>query len=104
MIVRRTASAPRRWPATRGSPRAFAQRPFPSMMIATWTGGAIVAPCAARVFGASDMHDVFFFGCERLVDLLHILVCQLLDLAAALAVLVLGDLMILFEVLERLHA
>src|SRR5947207_1366613 len=32
--VRRKASAPARWPAIRGSPRAVAQRPFPSMIIA----------------------------------------------------------------------
>src|ERR1700681_2908416 len=32
--VRRNASAPERCPATRGSPRAAAQRPLPSMMIA----------------------------------------------------------------------
>src|SRR5262245_11448052 len=35
--TRRTASAPRRCPAVRGSPRAAAQRPLPSMMIATWS-------------------------------------------------------------------
>src|SRR5205085_11771233 len=34
--ARRTASAPARWPATRGRPRRAAQRPLPSMMIATW--------------------------------------------------------------------
>ncbi len=33
--VRRTASTPRRWPSTRGRPRAAAQRPLPSMMMAT---------------------------------------------------------------------
>src|SRR5688500_4689923 len=34
--TRRTASAPARCPALRGSPRAVAQRPLPSMMMATW--------------------------------------------------------------------
>src|SRR5216110_916240 len=34
--VRRTASAPARWPATRGRPRRVAQRPLPSITIATW--------------------------------------------------------------------
>src|SRR5258705_2446531 len=33
--ARRTASAPARWPAPRGRPRRVAQRPLPSMMIAT---------------------------------------------------------------------
>jgi hypothetical protein len=32
----RTTRAPAMWPAVRGRPRAFAQRPLPSMMIATW--------------------------------------------------------------------
>src|SRR5271169_5936166 len=36
--VVRTASTPRRWPAMRGNRRCFAQRPLPSMMIATCRG------------------------------------------------------------------
>ena len=36
--VRRNASTPRRWPSTRGRPRAAAQRPLPSMMMATCRG------------------------------------------------------------------
>src|SRR5271163_2698232 len=36
--VARTAFAPSMWPAVRGSPRSVAQRPFPSMMIATCMG------------------------------------------------------------------
>ncbi len=39
-MIARTASTPRRCPATRGSSRCFAQRPLPSMMIATWRGTA----------------------------------------------------------------
>src|SRR5262245_32600360 len=34
--TRRTASTPARCPARRGSPRARAQRPLPSIAIATW--------------------------------------------------------------------
>src|SRR5437867_478974 len=37
--TRRRASAPARWPAVRGRPRAAAQRPLPSMIIATWRPG-----------------------------------------------------------------
>src|SRR2546428_7938308 len=33
--TRRTAFAPARWPAGRGKPRRVAQRPLPSMIIAT---------------------------------------------------------------------
>src|SRR5258705_12475555 len=34
--ARRTAAAPARWPAARGRPRRVAQRPLPSMTMATW--------------------------------------------------------------------
>jgi hypothetical protein len=54
--VRRSASTPRRWPSKRGSLRLAAQRPLPSMMMATWRGafsraGAgdpVIAPPASR--------------------------------------------------------
>src|ERR1700722_2624029 len=38
--MRRADSAPARWPAERGSPRAVAQRPLPSEMMATCRPGA----------------------------------------------------------------
>ena len=47
--VRRTASTPMRCPAERGSPRACAQRPLPSMMMATWRG-----TCARACSQAAD--------------------------------------------------
>jgi hypothetical protein len=34
-----SASSPAVWPSVRGSPRRLAQRPFPSMMHATWSRG-----------------------------------------------------------------
>src|SRR5258708_40234970 len=103
-IVRRTASAPLRCPATRGRPRALAQRPLPSMMIATWVGASLPLPVTARDFGTSDMKDVFFLGRQGLVDLLHHLVRELLDLGAPLAMFVFVDLVALLELLQRLHA
>ena len=33
-----SAVSPAAWPSVRGSPRALAQRPLPSMTQATWTG------------------------------------------------------------------
>ena len=45
--VRRTASTPMRCPAERGSPRCSAQRPLPSMMIATWRGTGTLSRHAA---------------------------------------------------------
>ena len=41
----RTASTPRRCPATRGRKRCFAQRPLPSMMMATCRG---TSPCVGN--------------------------------------------------------
>src|SRR5689334_8797962 len=105
VMARRTDSAPRRWPATRGRPRARAQRPLPSMMIATCVGS--VPPLPADGTGSvfwSDIQDVFFLGGDRLVDLLDELVGERLDLLALLAVLVLGDLVVLFLLLQRFHA
>src|SRR5688572_14197163 len=111
--MRRSASAPSRWPAARGRPRALAQRPLPSMMMATWrgmappSGASDAVPILTAVeigWLTSDLHDLFFFGGERLVDLLHMLVGQLLHLVVQLAVLVLGDLAVLFLLLQRFHA
>src|SRR5690242_407366 len=38
LTASRTDSRPARWPIRRGTPRAFAQRPLPSMMMATCLG------------------------------------------------------------------
>src|SRR5207237_1087131 len=50
--VRRSARVPARWPATTGRPRRLAQRPFPSMMIATdWaTSGSSCSPTGRRAY------------------------------------------------------
>src|SRR5215468_10415476 len=101
----RTASAPRLCPAVRGRPRCFAQRPLPSMMMATCAGVREPAPACSRASGRrSDIHDIFFFGSQRFIDLLDVLVRQVLHLGLALAVLVLGDLVLLLAGLEGLHA
>src|SRR5262249_53291937 len=52
--VRRKASTPRRWPSTRGSPRWAAQRPLPSMMMATCRG----APKPSLSFGAASVSGI----------------------------------------------
>src|SRR5271157_5387437 len=79
--ARRTASTPRRWPSNRGSPRACAQRPLPSMMMPTCVGvWSVRGPAGERnraMLGTSgrlarrlDLHDLLFLGGERGVDLL----------------------------------
>src|ERR1700716_2558289 len=57
--VRRSASTPRRWPSTRGSPRWAAQRPLPSMMMATCRG----APKPSLSFGAASDSDMSSCPC-----------------------------------------
>src|SRR5512139_5817 len=75
----RMTSTPARCPATAGRPRAFAQRPLPSMMTATWRGmrdgDSVTGLGAARTGGVSlvprrsDFHQVLFLRGELLVDL-----------------------------------
>src|SRR5215831_9594127 len=73
--TRRNASTPRRWPSARGRPRAAAQRPLPSMMMATCAGasdlsGPSVTGAAALDMKASlDRQNLFFLGRQQLVDL-----------------------------------
>src|SRR5690348_15663197 len=99
MTVRRTASAPRRCPAIRGRPRDFAQRPLPSMMMATWAGGGGKGEEVPSSMD-SDLEDLLVLLGEEAVDLLDRLVGQGLDVLVELAVLILGDLMVLFLFLE----
>ncbi len=47
----RTASTPLRWPSARGSPRRVAQRPLPSMMMATWPGRMGDSGLVMKLFG-----------------------------------------------------
>src|SRR5215472_9934797 len=126
--ARRTASTPRRWPSTRGSPRWAAQRPLPSMMMATWRGtpkpslnfGAAsvsgMSPCLAlsslirarslAFVGARRLHrhDLFFFLRERLIDLADRLVGRLLYLGGVPLLVVLAHLMLFLELLEQVDA
>ena len=53
--VARTASTPARWPATRGMQRCLAQRPLPSMMMATWRGTA--RECCERSLSVGVARD-----------------------------------------------
>src|SRR3954453_3038044 len=43
-----SACSPRSWPAVRGSPRCLAQRPLPSITIATWRGTSSGGSCGGR--------------------------------------------------------
>src|SRR5947209_14699598 len=88
--MRRTSRAPARWPAAGGSARFFAQRPLPSMMIATdcATSGRSrsgsertresVRIRDSRFTSRSDLHDLGFFALQQLVDLRDMVVGELL--------------------------
>src|SRR6185436_5658971 len=92
----RTLSRPARWPMSRGTPRAFAQRPLPSMMIATCRGmfPRAISASALRGLGVrvgkrspdrrdrrSDFHDLCSLLLQQLVDLRDEAIRHLLHVA-----------------------
>src|SRR5215470_2688095 len=96
--TRRNASTPRRWPSARGRPRAAAQRPLPSMMMATCAGasdlsGPSVTGAAALDMQASlDRQNLFFLCRQQLIDLHDRGVGRLLDVSGKALLIVLGHL------------
>src|SRR5918995_1989551 len=82
----RTASTPLRCPIVRGSPRELAQRPLPSMMMATCVGtflinGFDISSPKNRDSkkGSLDLHDFLFLVGEQAVDVGNHLVGHFLD-------------------------
>src|SRR5215211_1159683 len=75
-----TVSAPAWWPSATDRPRCLAQRPLPSVMMATYE---------ALTGRASDLEDLFFLALEQGVELLDLLVGELLQRLLG-AVLVVG--------------
>src|SRR6516164_9124648 len=117
--VRRNASTPRRCPSPRGSPRSAAQRPFPSIMMATWRNGSkpesgflvdtaisgirFSSRIMARLSPGSDCHYLFFFGSERLIDFAYGLIGRLLHLGGHADMVVLADLSVFFKFLQEIE-
>src|SRR3954454_20943627 len=97
-----TTSAPAWWPSTGGRPRAWAQRPLPSVMIATWRGLSS-ANSAGTVLPPSDLHDLGLFGLQRVVELGHPRVGQLLQLGLGAALVVLAGLAGVLELAQVVH-
>src|SRR5579871_6386135 len=121
--VRRSARVPARCPTTVGSPRRRAQRPFPSMMIATvsatsgswfcsgsgrtrasvrmrsrkFTAGFLASPGRGK---ASYLHDLGFLALQKLVDLVDVIVGQLLHPRLGRPLLVVADVAVADELLE----
>src|SRR5262249_21427797 len=116
--VRRNARAPSRCPSATGTPRAEAQRPFPSMMSAIERGtssparsrgepalgSALASELPALVTtGESHLHDLGLFHLQEVVDRLRVLVRDLLDLLLCPALLVVADVTVHDELLQVLH-
>src|SRR5215211_565403 len=107
--TRRNASTPRRWPSARGRPRAAAQRPFPSMMIATWKGpadrsGPSVAGTAAFDIGQSlNSEDFLFLGRKQRIDLRNRPIGGLLHIIGEALLVVFRDLVVFLEFLDDIQ-
>src|SRR5579863_551225 len=109
-MTSRAASRPALCPAWRTRPRAFAQRPLPSMMMAMWAGIAWdvvlmlgrLPPTAggrdARI--RSDLEELRLFRGKDLVYFGDMLVGELLDLVLCATFLILSDLTVLEQRLE----
>src|SRR5882757_1676118 len=107
--TRRSASTPRRWPSARGRPRAAAQRPLPSIMMATCKGASVRSDPSGAGAAAFDIdrslnrEDFFFLGRKQLIDLRNRPVGGLLHVGGQTFLIVLGDLVILFQFLDGIE-
>src|SRR3989475_1250510 len=101
----RTAFMPARCPRGRGRCRSSAQRPLPSMMMATWRGTAPPSRiCARRSSPMSDLHDLRLFGFDQLFHELHMVVVELLRVFLGVLLVVLGDVLGLLDPVDRFGA
>src|SRR3990170_983109 len=103
-ITRRRFSVPARCPASRGNPRARAQRPLPSMMMATcsgiFSGSSFEADFAAAEAPALDLKDLGLLPAGDLIHLLDDPIGELLQLGLPSVKLVLGN-QLLFLILAQ---
>src|ERR1700730_18650375 len=108
--VRRSASTPRRCPSPRGSPRAAAQRPFPSMIMAMCRGTAMSPIRPVRNGSLLDIRpqtshceDFLLFCRQHSIDFRDRVVSSLLHLLGGSFAIVLADLVIFFEFPEHIE-
>src|ERR1044072_8110899 len=99
--VRRSARVPSRCRSATGRSRRSAQRPLPSMMIATVRALSASVPRSTAwksgARNASDFHDLRFLPLQQLVDLAAVLVGELLDAVLGAVLLVVPHLAVVFE-------
>src|SRR5579883_1416778 len=114
-------SEPASWPALRLSPRARAQRPLPSMMMARWFGTTAAEDVAASASAgvavitgapvgggdgccASNLHQLLFLLVAELLDLGDRTVGQLLELFLGSPLLVRRDFFVPLHPLELVRS
>src|SRR5438552_7026470 len=100
--MRRTTLTLARCPATRGMPRERAQRPLPSMMIATCCGESTIYVALAGP-ATSDLQQLLLLVRHRMIDVGDMLVGELLDFLLRAPVIILRDELFLEHVLEFAH-
>src|SRR3954454_960910 len=107
-----TVSAPAWWPVRTGSPRPWAQRPLPSVMMATYRGSVMTvrerASVRAKRFEParsrrSNLQDLRFLALEVRVEVGDALVGDLLQVGLGAALLVLADLALLAQLAQVVH-
>src|SRR3954471_22281009 len=112
-----TTSAPAEWPSATGSPRALAQRPLPSVMMATsraaddasltvraslWASSRSGSEPPGEESG-SHLEDLGFLGLEVRLELGDLGVGELLQLLVAALLVVGADVAVVLELLEVVH-
>src|SRR5215203_1289025 len=93
-----SVSAPARWPSMTGSPRWLAQRPLPSVMIATYLGA--VTPATRP---SSNFEDLFFLALQEGIDLGDRVVGLFLQRRLGPALVVLADVALFFQLAQVAH-
>src|SRR5512134_3886365 len=102
----RTELIPAAWPSGRGSDRPVAQRPLPSMMMATCAGTTpcIRTRCRASALIRLHFHDLGLFGMDQAVDLLDVVVGEFLDVLLGPGLVVAADVLELLDLAQRVGA
>src|SRR5437763_4937961 len=95
--MRRMFSVPARCPISRGSPLERAQRPLPSIMMATCCG---LGSSGGWVCAMLHFQDFGFLRVSGTLGLASVLVHQVVQLLRGALVLVLGDHLLVFHLLE----
>src|SRR4051812_8689374 len=103
----RTESLPRLCPSLRLRPRRWAQRPLPSMMMATWRGSRSLSMTMLTRFLlyttarlTSHRHELIFFALEDFVELVDIFVGSFLYPVLRSTNLIFGNLLVFLHFFE----